>query len=164
MRLLGIIEITAIQIKIPFLALIGPLQCTSTGNLTRGSLPVVIVDSWSEVTPERLAKEWESISSKSPSHWDWRRIFVDHWLERLDASWVRVCFQMSQVLASLPMDMHTLSAAYCDSDLMHSTWIRRMDSIEAANWILHDLSHIRSFSDGMCILKPISSSQKGPSK
>jgi hypothetical protein len=49
-------------------------------------LPVVIVDRWSEVTPELLAQKWDWISSQPRSHWDWRRLFVDHWLQRLDES------------------------------------------------------------------------------
>ena len=54
--------------------------------MTRGGLPVVIVDRWSEVTPELLAQKWDWISSQPRSHWDWRRLFVDHWLQRLDES------------------------------------------------------------------------------
>ena len=54
------------------------------GNLTRGSLPVVIVNEWKDVTRERLIAEWQRISSVDPSKWDWKRLFIDHWLERLD--------------------------------------------------------------------------------
>jgi hypothetical protein len=55
------------------------------GNLTRGSLPVVIVNSWSEVTKERLELEWSRIVKVPPEEWDWKRIFVRHWLDRLDS-------------------------------------------------------------------------------
>ena len=44
----------------------------------------MVVNSWAEVTKERLEKEWERISSVPPHHWDWRRLFADHWLERVD--------------------------------------------------------------------------------
>jgi hypothetical protein len=45
----------------------------------------VVVNSWSEVTRERLDNEWRRIAAVPPHRWDWRRLFADHWLERLDA-------------------------------------------------------------------------------
>ena len=55
-------------------------------NTTRGSLPIVVVDKWEEVTAERLENEWQRIKQMPPSHWDYRRVFVYHWLERIFAS------------------------------------------------------------------------------
>ncbi len=50
---------------------------------TRGSLPVVIVDRWEDVTKERLESEWERLSKIPNSHWDWRRLFIYHWIDRI---------------------------------------------------------------------------------
>lgn len=50
---------------------------------TRGSLPVVIVDKWEDVTKERLEAEWERISKFPNTHWDWSRLFIYHWIERI---------------------------------------------------------------------------------
>ena len=49
----------------------------------RGSLPVVIVDKWEDVTKERLEKEWERISKVPITQWDWKRLFINHWIERI---------------------------------------------------------------------------------
>jgi hypothetical protein len=55
------------------------------GDSKRGSLPVVIVDTWREVTKQRLEIEWQRIIKVSPDNWDWSRIFSKHWLERIDS-------------------------------------------------------------------------------
>ena len=54
-----------------------------SGQLTRGSLPVVILDKWEDLTKERLEKEWKRISAFPSSHWDWKRLFFDHWADRI---------------------------------------------------------------------------------
>jgi hypothetical protein len=51
--------------------------------VTRGSLPVVIVDRWEDVTKERLEAEWTRLSAVRPEQWDWRRLFIHHWVERI---------------------------------------------------------------------------------
>ncbi len=53
------------------------------GGLTRGSLPVVIVDKWEDVTKERLDQEWERIKKIPADSWDWSRIFMSHWIGRI---------------------------------------------------------------------------------
>lgn len=53
---------------------------------TRGSLPIVIVEKWSDVTHELLHREWLRIINIPPERWDWRRLFIDHWLERIDGN------------------------------------------------------------------------------
>jgi hypothetical protein len=50
---------------------------------TRGSLPIVIVDRWEDVTKERLEKEWERIKLIPKEKWDWSRVFIYHWIERI---------------------------------------------------------------------------------
>ncbi len=55
------------------------------GGHTRGSLPVVIVDKWEDVTRERLDEEWLRISKFPAEHWDWSRIFINHWVDRIFA-------------------------------------------------------------------------------
>lgn len=52
-------------------------------GLKRGSLPVVILNSWSELTKERLDSEWERLSVIPQGTWDHRRLFLGHWLERI---------------------------------------------------------------------------------
>jgi hypothetical protein len=49
----------------------------------RGSLPIVIVDKWEDVTKERLEEEWIRIQNTPASQWDWSRLFMNHWLERI---------------------------------------------------------------------------------
>jgi hypothetical protein len=51
----------------------------------RGSLPVVILDSWDELTQERLEKEWEEkFKNAHQKQWDHRRLLLPHWLDRID--------------------------------------------------------------------------------
>jgi len=54
-------------------------------RVTRGSLPVVFVKKWNEVTRDFLEMEWLRIVRKSPEEWDWKRLFIDHWLERIES-------------------------------------------------------------------------------
>lgn len=49
----------------------------------RGSLPVVILESWRDLSKDRLKHEWERIQSVPPSQWDWTRMFMKHWIERI---------------------------------------------------------------------------------
>jgi hypothetical protein len=50
---------------------------------TRGSLPVVIVDRWEDVTKERLESEWQRLSKIPDTHWDWKRLFIYQWIDRI---------------------------------------------------------------------------------
>lgn len=56
------------------------------GNVTktRGSLPIVVLDSWSDLTKDRLEQEWKRIVEIPPSKWDWSRLLIDHWISRID--------------------------------------------------------------------------------
>ena len=54
------------------------------GGTSRASIPVVVVDKWSDVNESRLNWEWKRITSYSREHWDWKRLFIDHWFERID--------------------------------------------------------------------------------
>ena len=63
---------------------------------TRGSLPMVFVDSWKQVTPKLLEKEWKRISYHPPDYWDTTRLFMDHWSTRI-SSWNRV-FETSPIV------------------------------------------------------------------
>lgn len=49
----------------------------------RGGIPVVILNSWSELTKERLESEWKNITETPIANWDYRRLFLDHWLQRI---------------------------------------------------------------------------------
>ena len=53
------------------------------GKSRRGSLPIVWLDSWQDLTKERLDKEWERFRNVPASNWDWKRLFMDHWAERV---------------------------------------------------------------------------------
>jgi hypothetical protein len=53
------------------------------GSSTRGSIPVVILDTWQDLTKDRLEKEWQRIKAVPAEKWDWRRVFLEHWLERI---------------------------------------------------------------------------------
>jgi hypothetical protein len=52
-------------------------------GVTRGSLPVVILDKWEDLTKDRLEREWKRIKAYPKNHWDWKRLFIDQWLERI---------------------------------------------------------------------------------
>lgn len=55
----------------------------SYNGVNRGSLPVVIVDKWEDITKERLEKEWIRIKNEPTNTWDWNRLFIYHWIERI---------------------------------------------------------------------------------
>jgi hypothetical protein len=57
-----------------------------TNGAVRGGIPAVILNSWDELTKERLEKEWERISKVPQEQWDWRRAFLDQWLARIKYS------------------------------------------------------------------------------
>jgi len=42
-------------------------------------LPVMVVDDWSEVTPERLEREWNT-----PREWNLERLSLRYWKERIE--------------------------------------------------------------------------------
>ena len=52
-------------------------------NVTRGSLPIVILNKWEELSADLLEREWRRITSYPLTHWDWRRLFADHWFQRI---------------------------------------------------------------------------------
>ena len=52
-------------------------------TIVRGSLPIVIVDKWEDVTKERLDQEWERIKKIPAETWDWSRLFMPHWISRI---------------------------------------------------------------------------------
>lgn len=55
------------------------------GDVIRGSLPIVVVDSWSDVTKEFLETKWVELSSpREPGReWDYSRIILSHWEKRI---------------------------------------------------------------------------------
>ncbi len=55
-------------------------------KVTRGSLPIVIVKSWDELSRSMLEKEWLRITSHPLSYWDWKRLFVYSWIDRINPS------------------------------------------------------------------------------
>jgi hypothetical protein len=52
-------------------------------NGVRGSLPIVLLDSWNDLNKTRLDLEWIRISSLPASSWDYKRLFMSHWLGRI---------------------------------------------------------------------------------
>lgn len=54
--------------------------------LNRGSLPVVLLDKWEDLSKERLELEWDRIMHHAPPEkWDWSRLFLKHWVDRIQA-------------------------------------------------------------------------------
>lgn len=49
----------------------------------RGSLPIVVVDSYENLSRALLESEWLRITKLPPESWDWRRLHLDHWRERI---------------------------------------------------------------------------------
>ena len=56
------------------------------GNSSRGSLPIVILDSWTNLSKSRLEEEWERILHTPIENWDWRRLLAYQWIDRIRAS------------------------------------------------------------------------------
>eukprot|EP01038_Epipyxis_sp_PR26KG_P004506 gene4506-6366_t len=54
-----------------------------TTNVTRGSLPVVILNKWEDLTKEKLEEEWIRISKIPIEKWDYSRLFINHWIDRI---------------------------------------------------------------------------------
>jgi hypothetical protein len=52
----------------------------------RGSLPIVILESWADLTKDRLDSEWLRISKTPIDTWDHSRLFINHWLDRIAIS------------------------------------------------------------------------------
>jgi hypothetical protein len=50
---------------------------------TRGSLPIVQVDNWKQVTIEYLEDQWSMIIQKPLKKWDSSRLWFDHWANRV---------------------------------------------------------------------------------
>lgn len=46
----------------------------------------MIVNRWEDVTKERLDREWLRLSRVPIEHWDWKRLFIYHWIERIQNS------------------------------------------------------------------------------
>lgn len=61
----------------------GSINGDNNGTSRRGSLPIVWIDKWEEVTQEFLELEWQRLSAFPVEHWDWRRLFINHWVERI---------------------------------------------------------------------------------
>ena len=53
------------------------------GEKPRGSLPVVILDKWEDLTKERLNEEWEKFMKMPADRWDPARITIEHWKKRI---------------------------------------------------------------------------------
>ena len=49
----------------------------------RGSLPIVIVNRYEDLNRSFLESEWTRISNFPSSHWDWKRLHMSHWVERI---------------------------------------------------------------------------------
>jgi len=58
---------------------------TDTNGWRRGSLPLVVVDQWGDVTLELLTREWDRITAVPKGQWDWRRIFLSQHVARIRA-------------------------------------------------------------------------------
>lgn len=54
-----------------------------TNSPPRGSLPVVILDKWEDLTASRLEAEWSRLKNIPLSHWDHTRLLFDHWSKRI---------------------------------------------------------------------------------
>ena len=55
----------------------------NVNNITRGSLPIVVLDSWKNLTKEYLESEWIRISRIPTDFWDYKRLFIDSWMARI---------------------------------------------------------------------------------
>lgn len=58
-----------------------PIVKSSTLNPLYENLPVVIVNDWSEVTPEFLDKKYQELSKKE---YTWEKLYMPYWLEHIN--------------------------------------------------------------------------------
>lgn len=66
------------------ISLLTPITPNSASpSLARGSLPIVVVQNYSELSREFLEKEWNRISNIPQEKWDWTRLRFAHWAERI---------------------------------------------------------------------------------
>ena len=59
-------------------------------SVQRGSLPLVIVQKYEDLSRAMLENEWSRIIKVSPDRWDWRRLTFQHWKERIGCGSVEV--------------------------------------------------------------------------
>jgi hypothetical protein len=55
-------------------------------TVRRGSIRIVVVDNWEEVTEKFLERKWKEfmrISKGNSSYWDYSRILLKHWENRI---------------------------------------------------------------------------------
>ena len=55
----------------------------SFNGTDRGSLPIVILDSWANLTKDTLDLEWERLSKINNTFWDYKRLFLSQWINRI---------------------------------------------------------------------------------
>ena len=48
-------------------------------------LPVVYVNEWSEITPDRLAAEWSKYVNAPKGTYRFEKLFADYWVDRIKA-------------------------------------------------------------------------------
>ncbi len=53
-------------------------------GLSRGSLPVVFLDSWDQLTKERLEEEWHKLANIPKKEWNWKILTLGYWMEKLN--------------------------------------------------------------------------------
>ena len=49
----------------------------------RGSVPIVVVESWTEVTEQFLERKWKQLRQRAPEEWDMSRVLLRHWESRI---------------------------------------------------------------------------------
>ena len=49
----------------------------------RGSLPLVVIQKYEDLSREMLEREWNRIVKVPPDQWDWKRLTFQHWKERI---------------------------------------------------------------------------------
>ena len=49
----------------------------------RGSLQLVVVQKYEDLSREMLEEAWSKIVKVPPDKWDWKRLTLQHWKERI---------------------------------------------------------------------------------
>ena len=58
---------------------------TYMGSGLYDGLPVVYVNEWSEITPDRLAAEWSKYVNAPKGTYQFEKLFADYWVDRIKA-------------------------------------------------------------------------------
>ena len=77
------------------------MKKTYMGSGVYDGLPVVYVDAWSEVTPDRLASEWSKYVNAPSGTYRFEKLFADYWIDLIRGDRPKEGAEKPSLIASL---------------------------------------------------------------